>query len=824
MVPKKTRRSMMIPEGTEEKISVVLPRTPECAKVPGGPTGELRELLQTCALEPSSLPASLTREDKGRSSAAHKNDGARQERRSKESTEQGTGNNTTSASQKGTRQLCRTPIASHERARRRIFTLEDAWSPDAGSLIRDTLQAMIPVGVSPGTSRQHDGDTEGAEAEGRVAEPDDEAHTKSPVIAKKMPYADATLECALLGGVNSLQQGVLQAVEPTAAEKETGQRIRMSDTQPSSETADEFQRRSSSAAAGVAKSPAVHQELGTLQQVPRRPSNVRKKRPFYKDHELRVAVGFVVCSIVLFTYAAVLLIEWNHIEISVPGVGKVRGCHFFVERRRMYSFLGLHFSLSTAGKRRFMRPIAAVRAKQVIDATARKPGCIQKMQPVTNKFAMNNTVTTEDCLHLNIWTPCTAVTEPGCRKTVIVFFFATGFQNGDNNIYDASYLSALGDVVVVTPNFRLGIFGFLGAPGSTDVPANVALYDQQLAMEWVLNHIQYFGGNRSNVVPMGSGSGSWSIGAQLLSTNPFWRHHFSRFIFQSESPFRRYFPSRPDIGPLVGCPYKSDDDLISCLRSVPAATIIDITRNPLHFFGPTYTDDLLPEPPWELATKTDIHGKDVFLGVVSDEGCYLASRLLTIANNSTLSLADVVLSVYNIEHMDEFVEAYAKRHEPGTWASKLLADMLFVCPMLSFATHLSFKGNRVRAFVFDHGTSYTTQPHCSGAGAYDLLDFVFGKPVEDPRIGTSDEAALSRRVIDMWTGFAKTGELPTVRDRPWPNFSATERFQVRIRAKGLGVIAELNDSTCAEAAKFLPELDNLRRENDGPLFNDSTLY
>ncbi|KAH9367459.1 hypothetical protein HPB48_007534 [Haemaphysalis longicornis] len=74
----------------------------------------------------------------------------------------------------------------------------------------------------------------------------------------------------------------------------------------------------------------------------------------------------------------------------------------------------------------------------------------------------------EACLQLNVWTPCTEATDPGCRKTVLVFLHAVEFQNGDNNYYDGSWLAAIGQLVVVAPNFRLGAFGFLNL-GTTSI-------------------------------------------------------------------------------------------------------------------------------------------------------------------------------------------------------------------------------------------------------------------------------------------------------------------------------------------------------------------
>ncbi|CAN7985812.1 unnamed protein product, partial [Ixodes hexagonus] len=257
------------------------------------------------------------------------------------------------------------------------------------------------------------------------------------------------------------------------------------------------------------------------------------------------ALGATLATLsgVCLTVVGLVWLQWDLVEVPVHGVGTVRGFRFFVEGRRLYAFFGVSFALPPLREHRFRRPRGT--SAHVIRATRKRPGCFS-----TNAawFSGDSRVrdggeVSEDCLHVNVWTPCTWVTEPNCRKTVVVFLFATGFQSGGNNRYDGALFAALGDVVFVAPNFRLGAFGFLGTAsaqlGNQDAPGSAALYDQKLAVEWVLDHIEFFGGDKSNVVLMGSATGAWSIGAQMLSTSPVWRWHFSRLILQSESPFRR---------------------------------------------------------------------------------------------------------------------------------------------------------------------------------------------------------------------------------------------------------------------------------------------
>ncbi|KAH9378242.1 hypothetical protein HPB48_021881 [Haemaphysalis longicornis] len=72
------------------------------------------------------------------------------------------------------------------------------------------------------------------------------------------------------------------------------------------------------------------------------------------------------------------------------------------------------------------------------------------------------------------------------------------------------------------------------------MPGNLALHDQEEAMRWLHEHVQWFGGDLNRTVLMGAGTGAWSLGAHLLSKNPLWRWRYPRLIMHSESAFRRH--------------------------------------------------------------------------------------------------------------------------------------------------------------------------------------------------------------------------------------------------------------------------------------------
>lgn len=126
----------------------------------------------------------------------------------------------------------------------------------------------------------------------------------------------------------------------------------------------------------------------------------------------------------------------------------------------------------------------------------------------------------EDCLSLNVFRP--ANTKPGAKLPVLFWIFGGGFQLGSGSMYDGSpyVLQSVNigmPVIVVTINYRLGAYGWLG--GSEVVkqgPGNWGLLDQRLALEWVADNIAGFGGDPSKVTIFGESAGAISAGHQML--------------------------------------------------------------------------------------------------------------------------------------------------------------------------------------------------------------------------------------------------------------------------------------------------------------------
>lgn len=198
-------------------------------------------------------------------------------------------------------------------------------------------------------------------------------------------------------------------------------------------------------------------------------------------------------------------------------------------------FMGVPFAAPPVGELRWREPQSVRPWKGVRKAQAFGAPCAQAAMGWNDNVAAKSS---EDCLYLNVWTPV----REGGRLPVIVFFPGGAFHGGSAEglseiepSYDGGKLAARG-VVVVTANYRLGMFGFLAHPELSaesphHVSGNYALMDQIAALNWVKANIAKFGGDPDRVTISGQSAGAFSVG--FLMTSPLAKGLFAQVIGHS---------------------------------------------------------------------------------------------------------------------------------------------------------------------------------------------------------------------------------------------------------------------------------------------------
>jgi para-nitrobenzyl esterase len=191
--------------------------------------------------------------------------------------------------------------------------------------------------------------------------------------------------------------------------------------------------------------------------------------------------------------------------------GQVRG----LDEDGVLSFLGLRYGQPPVDELRFMPPVPASGWEGVYDAT-HWPNRAMQAQTAGSMDQVVPGQLSEDCLFLNVTTPGV----DGTHRPVLVWIHGGGFASGSANEYDGRVLSRQGDVVVVTINYRLGAFGFLDlAPLGPEFAGSASngYRDVILALEWVQENIEDFGGDPSNVTIFGESAGAVAVLALLAA-------------------------------------------------------------------------------------------------------------------------------------------------------------------------------------------------------------------------------------------------------------------------------------------------------------------
>ncbi|KAH9369231.1 hypothetical protein HPB48_016946 [Haemaphysalis longicornis] len=419
---------------------------------------------------------------------------------------------------------------------------------------------------------------------------------------------------------------------------------------------------------------------------------------------------------------------------------------------KVRAFLGIPFGESTEGSNRFRKPVAVANWNDTLDATKTRAPCVQESY-VSQAMRIDNTNTTEDCLHLNVWTPIQKHPQDP-KKTVMVYFYGGSFAHGGNSyfFYDGRYISGMGDVVLVVPNYRLGVLGFLNS-GTPDAPGNVGIHDQILALMWVKENIAAFGGDPDRTVLFGQSAGAISV--SYLQISPLTSHLFRRAILQSCSA-------------LVPLPENSNETAVANMRHVAGA--VNCTRSELIL--PELLRRSAASAPNELVKSTNFDRREMLIGNTLREGdmffqtMFAQNKSSATSSRSQLSFAAIVraydffykragflqtlLTLAHIRSLYDFTSATYEGFKDA------VGDILFSCPTKYFAEHFVAKNGTAYFYVLTPRPSFSVW-NSTAATHTDDVSLLFGVPFMLPAQASHAERQLSQRLIRLWTTFAHTG-------------------------------------------------------------------
>jgi para-nitrobenzyl esterase len=188
----------------------------------------------------------------------------------------------------------------------------------------------------------------------------------------------------------------------------------------------------------------------------------------------------------------------------------------FDKDKKIEKYLGIPYAKPPVAELRWRRPEPIDPWEGILET--KEHGNIAMQYKFSRWVQFDEKKLSEDCLYLNVWTPANSDNK---KLPVVVKFHGGGLMVGSSGMRDLSYMAAKG-VVVVSPNYRLNIFGFfahpeLSAEDEYGVSGNYGFLDQLLALQWVKNNISVFGGDPDRITIEGESAGAISVNAHMSS-------------------------------------------------------------------------------------------------------------------------------------------------------------------------------------------------------------------------------------------------------------------------------------------------------------------
>ncbi|KAL6890870.1 Alpha/Beta hydrolase protein [Trichoderma evansii] len=484
-----------------------------------------------------------------------------------------------------------------------------------------------------------------------------------------------------------------------------------------------------------------------------------------------LVLGTVVTSIPVTTNIGCNVSQY----INVPTTSGLLTGHVPSNSDCVVEFLGVPYAQPPVGQLRFEAPVKLNVASKPFTAAKYAADCPhatnvnidgypgftpQGPKCVADFLVDAGTTQSEDCLYLNIWTKATKVAD--AAKPVLVFFFGGGFNYGgtDTAFYNGKYFAGAQDVVVVTINYRIDVFGFPGAPGQ---PANLGLRDQRVGVEWVRENIAAFGGNPEKITIFGQ-----SVGGEAVD---FWAYAYeqdpivSGIIAHSGNAFSFALNTAATVKNnwntiVAGVNCTNSEDQLACVRQVDWQNILAISET----IRPLPSNNFLRS----ISHFTPFPDEEI---VFSD---YINR---TIAGN----FAKVPIMLGNTNNEDGFYRLVPYAQTGLLPTSQDVIEFLletFTCPVTFQASARRSHGVPAWAFRYmadwDNTRLYSTNG--STSGAYHMVDLhmIFGASEDVTALPTTaDQRKLTQIMQTAWATFAED-PIDGLTSLGWPQFDQSK--------------------------------------------------
>jgi para-nitrobenzyl esterase len=447
--------------------------------------------------------------------------------------------------------------------------------------------------------------------------------------------------------------------------------------------------------------------------------------------------------------------------------GKVQGKT--INDGKVKAFLGLPYAAPPVGALRWKAPEPPAKWKGVRDAGKFGAHCAQGR--VFDDMVFQDAGPSEDCLFLNVYAP--ADSSPKSKLPVMFWIHGGGYSGGASSEprHNGDFLPLKG-VVLVTINYRLGVFGFLAttdlAREGNGEAGNYAMLDMVAALQWVKQNINKFGGDPDNVTIFGESAGSFAV--STLMASPITKGLFQKAIGESGGAFSAVLPTDP-----LEVRLKKDDQWVAGLgvtsladlRALPTDKILAAAKGQKGGFPPDLDGRFLTEP----VPETYAQGKQAHLPLLAgwnrDENSSLANGM------TAEKWKGIALELFK-DRAAEFLTLY-----PGSTDEQATdsADAYGSDAFIAFGTWKWLEAHRKTGAspVYRYHFELRALPSKYHPGTFafhsDDIEYVFG--TLDTRPGETvrpEDRQLSDQMMSYWTNFAKTGDPNGTGLPAWPRY------------------------------------------------------
>ncbi|XP_072488379.1 liver carboxylesterase 1-like [Notamacropus eugenii] len=511
-----------------------------------------------------------------------------------------------------------------------------------------------------------------------------------------------------------------------------------------------------------------------------------------------------------------LLFQGQHASTSVVHTqyGKVQGKPASLKgfNKPVQVFLGIPFAKPPLGSLRFTPPQPPEPWDYVKITTTYPPMCTQDPaggQLFSDLFTNRNEKIflrmSEDCLYLNIYSPADLTKK--MKLPVMVWIHGGGLLTGAASSYDGLALSTLENVVVVTIQYRLGIFGFYST-GDEHARGNWGYLDQVAALHWIQKNIASFGGDPGLVTIFGESAGGNCVSALIVS--PLTKNLFHRAISQSgvvlmESLFTSNIkPITEKITTLTGCKITTSASMVHCIRQKTEEEIMNTTLKmklfTADFLGdPTKKIAFIPavldgvffhKNPKDLLAEKQFNHIPYIVGINNNEFSWLLptlmkyppfedrmdqekAMLLVWRSYPLLKIPQNIVPLITEEYLGFTNDTVKKKY----LFMEMMGDLFIGISAVIVARFHMASGAPTYLYEFQHRSSFwgNMKPATVKADHGDDIFPVLGAPFL--KEGTSEEEKqLSRTMMKYWANFARNGNPNGERLLTWPQYDQNEEY------------------------------------------------